>query len=132
MSETQYKSSLGEVEVGDVVIVSTRHGCRMCAVTCTTRTQIKIGETRFAKSSGNEIGGNKWSSQTAYAPLAKLFYSPGKTHLDSYNEWMERERIELAKAPYVRYLSNLSPTALRQLDLSALEQAAKLLRYGQE
>ena len=127
-----YKSSLDEVEAGDKVIVSTRHGYRMCAVTGTTRTQIKIGETRFAKDGGNEIGGNKWSSQTAYAPLAELFYSPGKTHLDSYNEWMERERIEKAKAPYVLYLSNLSPTGLRRLDMDALEQAAKLLGYGQE
>lgn len=114
------------------MIVSTRHGYRMCAVTGTTRTQIKIGKTRFAKDGGNEIGGNKWSTQTAYAPLAKLFYSPEKTYLDSYNEWMDRERIQLAKAPYVSYLSNLSPTGLRRLDMDALEQAAKLLGYGQE
>jgi hypothetical protein len=75
-TETNYKSTLAEIEAGDFVVVHNSGyggGYTLKSVDRATKTQITVGNTKFNRN-GNEIGGGaRWHKDYIHAPLQKYY-----------------------------------------------------------
>ena len=136
MSNKTYKTSLADVVAGDPVVLKSDGSYRMMNVTRVTNTQVIIGEQRFRKDDGKEIGGYGLHKDTIYAPsqLVADYASNyvGETWVDRFHEYMEKRTLEIAKRPYIDFIDEISRRALTRLQLETLKQAAELLGYKDE
>lgn len=62
---------LKDLQVGDVVLVTSRYYRRIAKVDKVTKTQIVVDNARFRRNSGWQYGGDSWSRKSISVPTEK-------------------------------------------------------------
>lgn len=62
---------LKDLQVGDVVLVTSRYYRRIAKVDKVTKTQIVVDNARFRRNSGWQYGGDSWSRKIIFVPTEK-------------------------------------------------------------
>lgn len=129
METQEYKSSLDDIEAGDMVVWKCRNvfvDYRLVPVKRTTRTQIVIGqensiyEWKFRRTDGVQIASLSSVSDRIYAPLQDVF---GITAL----ELMAKDKAERAAKARWHELRTAMNNMLGRASLEQLEAIAKIL-----
>lgn len=135
MSEQTYKASLEDIEAGDLVVLRAGEHYRMPQVTKVTKTQVILGEQRFHKDDGKEIGGYASIKDAIFAPAQRIKHWDAnncETWGDRFFAYMEAKTLATAKQPYVDFIDEIYRRTLMSLPLENLKQAAELLGYKAE
>lgn len=120
---SDYKSTLAEVEVGDIIIIDSRNGFKPAVVTKATKTQLSVGDTRFMRDGGRIFDANKGDTTRAHAPLEvySKVSGPG-TFFDKMTEY--RQAAAIARSSMIDEITQ----KLRSLPNSHLEYITDFIR----
>jgi len=115
------KDSLEQIQQGDKVILSSRHGYSIKVVDRVTSTQIIIGDTKYRKN-GSEITANSWASTSIHAPLAKHVMSD-QTWLDCYEQ--QQQKIKDEKEGLISKINTFDLTKVSNQKLNQILEVLK-------
>lgn len=114
------KDSLKDIQVDDVVIVSTTYGLSLEKVTKRVPTQIHLKNKKY-RLTGSEISSDKWHFTNIYAPLSKPHLSE-ETWLDIY----KKQQVKLREEKEV-LITQIQTFDLSKVSISKLKSILKEL-----